>query len=695
MPVFTHSWHARFNSDHHVGQSQVVIINVLKGDGLMSFPAEEGQTLVEIGDKLGIPPDKMAGANPGVDPTQPLQGGQPVQIPSGETGGDPVVNGVQPPEGPIQLPSNPPTPIVFWLNQKLLPNPKSIPQEPNLGLALIDCRFRLYITPQSENAAGFNVYRLKTGDAVYQKIAVLGPGKQSIPIIFDDEDIPADLVSYSYYIGAFNGNGETPSQVVYQPGKSYECKQPGPVQISLIHWKFQVKEPVDKYYCYQSTGAGKWEKMPKQPFDFFNGVQFDYPQYDLVLPGIETALQVQCWGWLGGELKFLGQGEAKFDPAQPVDLVMVNTDSIQVVGVPQIKTKPDKMLGGGQLTVPPPFAVREPSDSADCAKHFGNILAGFVCNDLLKAPIKQFTVIEWEWEPRPCLPVGNCAWVNDIDGYLVYEIDPSNNTEKNMKSIGNITQKVSALPVAWGYRCYGIKAYAEGAEYNGHIYSDMAIYCPGKPPQPEKIVLQPINWLTTGGTWLEDGCDSYGTADAYQLANKKNGFGNNGEVLVGSYIVDDDDGDCFKQGDYSGGVKFGQPDLPTGAIVQKAVLKYSDLFTQYKASGVATNYKLFCVSGVGKAKQDWTKLGSNHFVGKNILFSVTYNTPLTTLSGWGTKPEVDVTSVVKGWIKNPLQNHGLILTPASAPKPATDGSGICESAVGNFQLEIYYFIPPP
>jgi hypothetical protein len=165
-------------------------------------------------------------------------------------------------------------------------------------------------------------------------------------------------------------------------------------------------------------------------------------------------------------------------------------------------------------------------------------------------------------------------------------------------------------------------------------------------------------------------------------------------VLAGSYIVDDNDEDCFRQGDYSGGIKFGQPVLPPGAVVQKVVLKFAEIYTDYGASGVATNYKLFCVGGVSKAKQDWTGLiGANHFVGKDVLLSSAYNGPLTSLSGWDSTPEVDVTATVSLWLKHPEQNHGFILTPASAPNPAVDGAGTCESGVGNFQLELYYFVP--
>ncbi len=123
-------------------------------------------------------------------------------------------------------------------------------------------------------------------------------------------------------------------------------------------------------------------------------------------------------------------------------------------------------------------------------------------------------------------------------------------------------------------------------------------------------------------------------------------------------------------------------------------MKFSKVFTDYGSSGVATNFTEFCVYAVGKAKQDWTGLVSgNHFYGKNVLTSVAYFSPITSLSGWDFTPEVDVTFIVKNWIAHPEQNHGFILTPRAAPNPETDGTGECLTGVGNVQLVISYFVP--
>ncbi|HSB00647.1 MAG TPA: hypothetical protein VLE49_08355, partial [Anaerolineales bacterium] len=418
---------------------------------------------------------------------------------------------------------------------------------------------------------------------------------------------------------------------------------------------------------------------------FFQSLDNVYTQ--LTPAADQVVIQADCWGWLGGALKYLGQGKTIFDIKQPPSQVVIGAAGFQFVGTPQI---PTGYGGGPTLDVPAPYALREPMNASDCTAHSHPLLAPFICNTLLNAPIKENVILEWEWAKPACWP-GYCGWTDSIDGYRIYEFNTATKAEKYLKEITNPSQKITAIPLPWGAPCYGVRAYVNTPAF---LESDITTYCPGQSPAPQQVILAPTNWLTTGGQWIQDGdCDTYGLADQYVYDNNKSGFGNQpGEILVGSYIVDDEDADCFRQGDYSGAVKFETPVLPPNAVIQKAVLKFSDIQTDYGASGLATNFKLFCASSVGTAKQDWTGLGSAiHFWGDDVLHA--YNSPLTSLSGWNHTPEVNVTPVVNKWIKGQAQNNGFILTSAEAPSPLVDGHGECLSQAGNFQLEIYYFAP--
>ena len=575
-PVGIHTLSARATAaDGQMGQSQTVILNVLAGDGTMQIAADEGQTLEQIGADFGAPPDQMAGANPHVDPSQPLTGGQPVQVPVGE-----------------------------------------------------------------ENAGGG------------------GAGNGS---------------------GAGSGQGQP-------PGGADSL-----IPISII-WQFKPSEPVDKSYCYTSSGNGVWEKMPKNPFYFFQSLDNLYTQF---FPQQVTVIQMQCWGWLGDALKYLGQGETQFDLSQPPNEVMISGEGFQFLGIPQIPIPEEKFTGGGgNNTIPPPLVVREATDAVDCSDHhplYDPSICNLVSKAYLNTHIKEYLVLVWEWEPESCWP-GYCKYgINEIDGYRISEIDPLTKSVKHLKEIIYYSNHAFAVPLPWGYRCYGITAYIKEPA----IESAMTTYCPGEPPTPQEITLTPTDWLTAA-TLTQGGSDNDGTVgaeDKYTSFAAKHFGGQAGAVLVGHNLVDDED--FYWLGYYSGGVKFDLPLnlLPPGAVIQKAVLKFSVIYTEYYNSDVASPAPVSCVWSVGKAKQDWSGLSSgNHFSSKNVLAGPAYNE--ISVSNKYFPPEVDVTYAVKAWIKNPSVNHGFTLGPVDWLYGAyLSADEECKSGLGNFQLEIYYFAP--
>ena len=314
---------------------------------------------------------------------------------------------------------------------------------------------------------------------------------------------------------------------------------PGGNQIS-IKWKIKINEPVDKFYCYVSTGKGIWEKIPKGPFTFFYGQENFYTQ---LIPYQGNAnIQMQCWGWSGGKLKFLGQGQGALDASKTQGEVNINGGGFVFTGFFKLPNIPIlKPLSSGKQPVTPPYALREPSSVSDCASHGDPIAVPLLCNGIMGAKVKDHIVLVWEWAPKLCV-YGSCKWNNQIAGYGVYEIDPATNSRHLIADIKPPLQKVAFVPLPWGGKCYGVEAYVD---LPGSQVSELVTYCPGDIPKTEKITLTPVQWVTAGGLWFEDGdCDTYGGADSYLLANKNDGFGNQpGQVLVGSYLVDDDDED--------------------------------------------------------------------------------------------------------------------------------------------------------
>ena len=152
---------------------------------------------------------------------------------------------------------------------------------------------------------------------------------------------------------------------------------------------------------------------------------------------------------------------------------------------------------------------------------------------------------------------------------------------------------------------------------------------------------------------------------------------------------------CWRGGTTNAALRFGllSQEVPGGAVVLKAELRFQDLISDHQAAGVAGYNPETCVGAVGKAKQSWTGLGNAaHFSTKNVLGTTAYYAPIGSIAAYPS-PSADVTSAVNEWMKNPASNHGLILVPAALPAPKGYGASSCDSGIGNVVLEIEYIAP--
>jgi hypothetical protein len=298
----------------------------------------------------------------------------------------------------------------------------------------------------------------------------------------------------------------------------------------------------------------------------------------------------------------------------------------------------------------------------------------------MNAQVKEYYILEWEWQPHP--PEPGKTWVNDIAGYEIYEIMPDTEAPAlHLKDVKPLGAKAAALPMMWsgsGLRCYGVRAFAEGPEYNGKLVSEMAIHCPGEGVPPESIHLYPPDaWLTAADKLQTGDCIGNDLGKAvYQ-----NGVG---VVFAGAYTYDNDG--CYENVYYNSAVQFDltATSLPPGAVVRDAMLRFVPTL-QFPGAGKGKS----CVSAVGKAKQDWTSMSdADHWIEYSGLGQ--YAIPAISSPQYG-NILLNVTSVVKDWLKNPSKNHGFIIYGVNPP--SSSGSSYCVSSVANFTLDIYYFKP--
>lgn len=447
----------------------------------------------------------------------------------------------------------------------------------------------------------------------------------------------------------------------------------GTIPFSIL-WELKLTKPADLSYCYLSKGDGVWDKLPKPPFDFFHSLNNLYTQIFESIPQEPIVLQAQCWGWVGGALEYLGDGQTAFNINDAHGPLVMSGQGFEFSGTPQWPG--DMMPLAGEPPIPPPYGMREPDDSADCLAH-GEYPA--VCETSMNA-ISEI-VLEWEWQPGNNWP-GNPIWLNDITGYQIFELNPSNNSWKHMQNLSPAGHKATALPSEWGVSCYAVRAYAHSPQNGAIVFSSMATYCRNQPLATQKVVETPSEWITTGGEWVSNDCN---------VGSPTYSFGDTLAVVVGRYIWDYDGG-CYEEGSYSGGVKFPLNSLPPGAVIQKASFKFSKVYVEWSATGVALPpAPETCVAAVGTSKQDWSGLDGGDHYSKTELSGIAYYSPFSSIASYMT-PNVDVTPLVKNWLKFPANNHGFILIPMEAPQP-DDGAGKCLSGVDGFQLEIEFFAP--
>ncbi len=709
-------WHAMTPGPHtlvvraidakgRTGQSTQVTLNVSDAKLLTQLPAVQDETLNGIAAQFNLPAVQIAAANPGLDPNQPLNGGQPVNLPPqanpAGNGGAPTGNPA-PPSGPAQKPGSPPSPLLYWFDLHIIHHntPQTIPDAPALSLATQACKAQLFITPKAGSTLGFVVYRWASGAQDFQKIATLGSGQEGTTIEYDDPTPLSSSFNYQYYVSAFNTSGQNPSAIVALQGATLNCKPAANGLLTNIKWTFTATEPVDKSYCYESSGNGKWQRIPQVPFQFFPGQAQNFQSQLLTADKTAVQLTLDCWGWQEDVLKYLGEGQSKVEVEHPPQQITIIGANFKVVGAPQSQTPPMHTLGAscntGSCVLSPPQGLRQTTSLYECETHQDSLWGNAICKDIVNDPHITWDILIWEWNaPSGCWPGQPCPWIDKIDGYQLYLVDSQNNTSTLVKTINDPNLKIAAFDsFPWAGQCYAVRAFANTS--NGTIYSKFDNFC-NQSASPKTLDLIPDHVLTTVLYWTF-GCGfNQGTGGA----NVQQGFDYTKEILVG------DDGDTGVSVDcdllmhnYDGGAHFNVTPLPENASFQKATLSFDQIKTGYTiASDVATNQQPLCATDLDLGTEDWTTWDPNKaIIGQESKTLYSVSTPYTNLNYSG---QVDVSDIVFKWLQNPASNHGFIFLEDGTKllqehierPPGHTDKWACWNILGNLHLKIQYYAP--
>jgi hypothetical protein len=386
----------------------------------------------------------------------------------------------EPPSEPAQQPGSNLIPIKYSLwAQNLAKNlfGVDLPAAPKLDGGAKLCEGILVVQDNSTDELGFFLYRLGPGKLAFERVATLDGKSGKSTFSYHDPGLTQG--SYSYYLASFNAAGETPGNIITFQITDAKCALPGPETIVFDSLKMKTKTPVDQVYCYVSANGNPWTRIPSGQNSFIQATngEFDLNPYlgSLPLPKppqTETIVNIECWGWNGATLTYLGSGKQSWKPEMQF----------------MIASQLFEITGDGGKKIPPPGPYPDPNGPY---------------TDLLAAPYNAYITMDavnecpqhapkggeyqcntwfnmWKWSLvwtynryGPCNPGPQVCdkKYQPADGFHIYRI---RNGETELDILSPQPSKATWLPIFEGTEKdeYFVRAYSntlgESAESN-HI----------------------------------------------------------------------------------------------------------------------------------------------------------------------------------------------------------------------------------
>jgi hypothetical protein len=244
---------------------------------------------------------------------------------------------------------------------------------------------------------------------------------------------------------------DTPVKIPSSPAP--DAPAPGSPGSSAAPRAFHAVEmtsplPVDRVYCYYSLGENFWSRLPAAPQTFvypLNGRLDLTPQFSSVtVPSVGGALALECWGWSGSSLVYLGSGDTALGSQTQAEVrgekfaVTAMLAPIPVVPSTMGGTPPPTPPPGAKLM--PPINLRRTGVLTECIDHFPPVFRELFGTLACKGAVETSQLI-LVWD-RAIFPLE--GYSNEIEGYKVYK---TNSTGKLalMKTIPDPNQKILIL----------------------------------------------------------------------------------------------------------------------------------------------------------------------------------------------------------------------------------------------------------
>lgn len=678
-------------ANHKIGMSNIVRVTAsgeANASPSVAIQTKPGDTVASIAQDAKADPQQIVDLNPQVDPNNPITEGDTVTVPIVvPPAPSPTAEAVPPatpePQGdPNQPPANGnPNKYVVWWNQNILKQffAVKLPAAPGLsaGTGAGKCSINLYISDQSDNEDGFFIYKLAPNAGGFERIATLDAHSGTHQIHYVD---PTGTGKYQYYVSSFNAMGETASKIVgaaiIEP-----CAAPQQQSLGFSKAIVTVSQPVDKIYCYLRVDNGLWTRVPPGPNTFITPSkpgQFDLSAYLKSLtpppPPPQITLRLQCWGWNGGTLTYLGEASETIKPGH----VQVKSPFWQLVG--NFSPVTHVLDGPGVPQIGPPRNLKLTADPQECSMY----MPGVPCSGYAAV---GWVFLYWEWwidkgdfSPSPPCSSGDLSCIPDIDGFHIYILEPNDPTPHLFTTVPAAISLRSGMAFTFWPRDPQVPDQIFVRAYKGPLESADSVYVPLAMKTATVTVDIPAQARFVWNK-QEENCEgiagSGGGGAPWYVANTPPG-----PVVVG---YEHNDQNCdFWNAVYQGAFWFDTSKIPAGQILN-VQLKYAWKDSMFLIGGdtATPNVGITCASNLMLAKTDVRAA------------QTLYADPYLSLV-WGetfapSNPRIysfDVTSAVKEWVEGLRPNYGFVLV---GPNPFLDGdygTNICSTVYGDFVLEV-------
>lgn len=320
IPEGTHNIVVRaVNAKGVVGQSMPInIFGVPVDENAIPsfvFPAEEGETMEDLGKKTGLDPKDILAGNPALAGGVP-PGGANVIVPVPEGGNKKDVK----PNGPPQnQPAPKPKPGGTVLMVNVIPGFGFLVEKPpiapdNLIGEVESCWVKLQWKDNATNESGYRVWRSNPGSLPskvvdLQKLPETGIAKAQFAVPYKG--------IFNIWVEAVNQGGSQPSNVVTVNATGCPDYEPERLQIDTL--EMRTAQLYEKTYCYITIEEYPASRFPLTD-DTFNEViwgklYISSLKYNIAVPTDQILdISGECWGWAGDNLSKIGIFNQKFAP---------------------------------------------------------------------------------------------------------------------------------------------------------------------------------------------------------------------------------------------------------------------------------------------------------------------------------------------------------------------------------------------